>query len=365
MKLIAQPDATSVYKKRMEFFETPGKITVEVDNVDEKLWDSYLEEFDDASLYQTWAYGKYFTGGKNLSHLILKRNGHIAALSQARILTVPFLQRGIAYIFWGPVWKRKGVLPDNRILADILKAMNQEYVEKRKLMLRIVPGLFEEEYEEIFKHSHYGKNNGYKPQRTIIVGLEASLPEIRGGFHHKWRNRLNAAERNELQVLRGTSDDLFLTFKGLYTELLQMKNIPVPADIDNFIRIQHNLSQRHKMQIMICTSQGGRAAAGLVASLLGSTGICLLAAANKEGRELLGTYLLQWEMIKWMKEQGARAYDLGGIDAEGNPGGYRFKSGMGGREVRFPGQYESCWSLSSRIIVNTGEYLRRRGKKKS
>ncbi|MGE5350839.1 MAG: lipid II:glycine glycyltransferase FemX [Acidobacteriota bacterium] len=362
MKLIAQPDALSVYKRRKVFFETPGKITLEVDQVDLNEWESNLEKFEDASLYQTRAYGRYFTGGKNLSHLVLKRNGEVVALSQARILTVPFLQRGMAYIFWGPVWKRKGVLPDKRILSDILRAINNEYVIKRKLMLRIVPGLSDEEYEEIFKNSHYEKNKAYKQQRTIIVNLEGSLPEIRSGFHHKWRNRLNVAERNDLKVLKGTSEDLFLMFRGLYNELLQMKDIPVHADIDNFIRIQEHLREKYKMQIMICTSQGGRGVAGLVASALGSTGICLLAAANKEGRELLGTYLLQWEMIKFMKENGASAYDLGGVDAEDNPGGYRFKSGMGGREVRFLGQYESCWSLSSRIIVNTGEYLRRRKK---
>lgn len=364
MKLNALADAASVYKEHRDFYETPGIITVDIDNVDENQWDSYLDLFEDASLYQTWPYGKYFPGGRNISHIVLKRNGEVIALAQARIITFPLLQRGIAYVFWGPVWKRKGYPPDKRILSDILKAINGEYAERRKLMLRIVPGLISEEneFEEVFKKSHYRKNESYKPQRTIIVDLERSLPEIRNRFHHKWRNRLNVAERNGLEVLQGNGDDLFLKFKALYKELLLMKDIPVEADIDNFIRIQKNSSERHKMHLLICTSQG-RAVAGLVGSLLGSTGLCLLAAANPEGRELLGTYLLQWGMIKWLKENGAKMYDLCGIDAENNPGGYRFKSGLGGREIEFPGQYESCWSLSSRIIVNTGEYLRRRKRK--
>jgi hypothetical protein len=35
----------------------------------------------------------------------------------------------------------------------------------------------------------------------------------------------------------------------------------------------------------------------------------------------------------WLKEHGARGYDLGGIDPEANPGGYHFKSGFGGVDM--------------------------------
>lgn len=361
MKLNVQPAVHRAIKNR-KIFEDLHRVTVEVDNADEDKWESYLDLFEDASLYQTWSYGKNFPGGRNISHMVLKRSGAVLALAQARILTLPFLQRGIAYVFWGPVWQRKGFTPDKRILSAILKAMHHEYVKKRKLLLRIVPGLpgaDENEFGKIFKPPFYEKNETYRPQMTTVVNLEASLPEIRNRFHHKWRNRLNVAERNELEVLEGTGEDLFLMFRNLYMELLLMKEIPVEADIDNFIKIQSELPEKHKMRIFICTSQG-RAIAGLVGSLLGVTGICLLAAANREGRELLGTYLLQWKLINWLKENRARRYDLGGIDPEKNPGGYRFKSGLGGKDLQFLGQYESCRSLSSRIIVNTGEYLKKR-----
>lgn len=365
MKLNSTSSAASShhdFEKKGQIKGEAGSFTVEKDNVDAEKWESYLDLFEDASLYQSWSYGRNFPGGRMMSHIVLKKDGEVRAVVQARILTVPLLQRGIAYIFMGPLWKRRGFPADKKILSEMLRAVSSEYVKKRKLLLRIVPGELNEEDEDIFKIAHYRKNEAYIPQRTLIVDLEPSIQEIRSRFHHKWRNRLNVAERNGLEVLGGTSEDLFRMFKQLYEELLQMKEIPAAADIDNFIEIQRNLPQRHKMHVLICTSEG-RAVAGLVGSLIGNKGICLLSAANMEGRELLGSYLLQWELLRWMKEQGAKAYDLGGIDPEKNPGGFRFKAGLGGRDVRFPGQYESCWSMSSRIIVNTGEYLRRRKKK--
>jgi peptidoglycan pentaglycine glycine transferase (the first glycine) len=54
---------------------------------------------------------------------------------------------------------------------------------------------------------------------------------------------------------------------------------------------------------------------------------------------------LQWEAIRWAKSEGATSYDFWGIpetddEDEAMAGVYRFKSGWGGRVVRFVGNYE-------------------------
>jgi lipid II:glycine glycyltransferase (peptidoglycan interpeptide bridge formation enzyme) len=56
-------------------------------------------------------------------------------------------------------------------------------------------------------------------------------------------------------------------------------------------------------------------------------------------------YLLQWEAIRWAKQQGATSYDFWGIPEtddkdEAMAGVYRFKSGWGGRVTTFAGCYE-------------------------
>ena len=57
--------------------------------------------------------------------------------------------------------------------------------------------------------------------------------------------------------------------------------------------------------------------AGLVASAMGDSAIYLLGATSDDGLNSKGAYLLQWTLIQWLKENGIRWYDLGGIDPKG------------------------------------------------
>jgi len=50
--------------------------------------------------------------------------------------------------------------------------------------------------------------------------------------------------------------------------------------------------------------------------------------------------LLQWEIIKQVKADGARLYDFYGIDEEKWPGVTRFKQGFGGEERMYSGAYD-------------------------
>lgn len=60
--------------------------------------------------------------------------------------------------------------------------------------------------------------------------------------------------------------------------------------------------------------------ASIVGSAIGNTGIYLLGASNEIGMKNKASYLLQWEMIKWLKQKGCQRYDLGGINKDENPG---------------------------------------------
>ncbi len=59
--------------------------------------------------------------------------------------------------------------------------------------------------------------------------------------------------------------------------------------------------------------------------------------SSNEKRNLMPSYLLQWEVMKWAKERGLRYYDMVGVprpehltEANSLWGVYRFKEGFGG-----------------------------------
>ena len=84
----------------------------EVDSAEKTSWESLLLEFEDANIYQTWSWGGINWGDSNLSNLILRKDREVVAMAQIRIRKLPIIKAGIATVFWGPLWRRKGRPPD-------------------------------------------------------------------------------------------------------------------------------------------------------------------------------------------------------------------------------------------------------------
>jgi lipid II:glycine glycyltransferase (peptidoglycan interpeptide bridge formation enzyme) len=321
-----------------------------VDQTSKAEWSALLRQFSDANIYQTWSYGAVRWGEKNLSHMVLRRDSEVVAMAQAAIRKVIGFPVGIAYVPWGPIWRLKNKAITTGAFQEIIKALRVEYAHNRGLLLRVSPN---EIAHDCDKAAAELTEAGFKltslPYRTLLLDITPPLEALRKGLDQKWRNQLNRAARNGLEVVEGVGDDIYLEFAGLYRILRARKKFETFVDMEEFRRIQQGLEADLKMRVMICYADGAPAAA-LVGSAIGEKGIYLLGATNDTGMKSKGSYLLQWRMIEWLKEAGCHEYDLGGIDPEGNPGVYHFKSGLSGRDVRHVGQYDLYGNLSSRLV---------------
>jgi lipid II:glycine glycyltransferase (peptidoglycan interpeptide bridge formation enzyme) len=342
--------------------ELDAGYTSEVDYVYEDGWYELLRHFDDANIYQTWAYGVVRNGRENLSHLVVKSQGTVIALAQVRIVKVPLLGAGIAYVMWGPLWKRCNERSDAKAFRQVARALHNEYVCKRGLLVRLYPALFEEEHSwvvPILAEEGFVKVEGDKPPQTILMDLTPTIEELRKGIGSKKRRELRIAEQ-QMEVIEGTAGNLFEQFIVIYKEMVGRKQFLEPNDIYEFLEIQHRLPEEFKMRIMLCRSEEGFCA-GLISSAIGSAALYLFGATSSIGMKSRGAYLLQWEQIEQLKKTHVRCYDLHGINPEANPGTYKFKrdlAGEKGREVRFLGRFESCESQISWFCVSMGEKLR-------
>ncbi|MGC2769610.1 MAG: peptidoglycan bridge formation glycyltransferase FemA/FemB family protein, partial [Candidatus Acidiferrum sp.] len=194
--------------------------------------------------------------------------------------------------------------------------------------------------------------------RTLVLDLSSSLDELRKKLDAKWRNKLSGAEKNNLKVVAGNGPQEYQTFCQLYYQMRQRKNFETTVDAEEFRRIQESLAEPHRMRILICENQG-TPVVGLVASAMGDSAIYLLGATSDAGLNTKGAYLLQWTMIRWLKENGIRWYDLGGIDPEGNPGVYSFKRGLSGLDVCQTNPLVASDSALSSAIVKAGLAVQR------
>lgn len=317
-----------------------------------------LHLFNDANIYQTHSYGAIRWGAESLSHLVLKRDGEVMGIAQLRIVRPTRFNFGMAYLRWGPLFERTGRPPDPEVAEVIARALQDEYVSKRKLYLRILPNaLVGSPRAALFKSSF----SAFTPEplsaentdRTFMLDLSPSLEELRKRLDKKWRNQLSRAEKNNLAILVGTGSEEYRTFCRLYKEMRRRKMFETTVDVEEFGRIQKDLSEPHRLRVLICMSQDVPVA-GVVAAAIGDTGIYLLGATGNEGLNSKGTYLLQWALLSWLKENRFKWYDLGGIDPERNPGVYHFKSGLSGADVSRVSPLVACSSAASSAVVRAG-----------
>ncbi len=336
---------------------------VEVDRATPAEWSKMLDLFDDANIYQTFAYGGVRWGEKNLSRIVLKRDGEVLGMAQLRIIRPTPLKFGMAYLRWGPVWERRSLPHDPEVATRMVRAIEDEYLTKRKLFLRILPNAFAGSSRATtaqaafrrFTPEPLGEDNTY---RTLVLDLYPSLEELRKGLDAIWRNKLAGAEKNELKVIAGNGSTEFDAYREIYNQMRKRKTFETTVDTDEFGRMQEALSESQRMRVLICEDKGVPVA-GVVVSAMGDSAIYLLGATSDDGLKSKGAYLLHWTMIQWLKSNGVRWYDLGGIDPEGNPGVYSFKKGFSGVDICQINPLVASDSVVSSGIVKAGLAVQR------
>jgi len=320
---------------------------VKLEGVPDDVWDATLNQFDDANYRQlsAYAFAAATRVGARSENVVIRRGGDLLGICNVRIRKIPLLPIGIAYINGAPLIRRSNTSVDcAEALSDCLRALHTEFVKRRGYVFRVI-GVARADFsndlaDRIFREAEFSPCKAKGRYRTILVDINRDLVDVRKGFDQKWRNVLNKAERQELTVIRGTGQELFLAFQRLYRGLVERKKLSVDLGPDFFQGLQESLAQSEQFVVHVAL-QSGEPVAGHIGAYHGDTAVYLLGAANDVGLKCNASYLLQWHVIQYAKERGCRWYDLGGIDPEGNPDVYRFKMRIGGIDVCAPGPYES------------------------
>jgi lipid II:glycine glycyltransferase (peptidoglycan interpeptide bridge formation enzyme) len=159
----------------------------------------------------------------------------------------------------------------------------------------------------------------------------------------KWRYNLRLAERKGVCVrVARTVEDVQNWYR-----LLQTTSIRDSFGIHTlhyYLRAWQIFAPRNQARLFLA-DYNGQLLAGIFVGLMANQAVYLYGASSNELRQLMPNYLLQWEAIRWAKHEGATTYDFWGIPETDNQdeamaGVYRFKSGWGGKIVRFAGNYE-------------------------
>jgi hypothetical protein len=318
---------------------SPPVVGATIECIDQAKWDSLAARFCDHNVRQLWSYGTILAlrQGAASAHVAIRTGSRVIGIADVRVRTIPVVGGGIAYVSGGPL-TRTGSAHDLDDLHRAMCSLIDEYVRRRGLVLRVALPLGPVEWNarasELMAELGGVVQPSIRQYRTSVVDLTSSLPQIRARLAQKWRNCLNAAERNGLTVVEGDGDALFARFEQLSREFRQRKQFAVQLDLAFYRDVRRHAGAAVSggaLEVSLA-ELNGVPVAGMLCSTLGDTAVYLLGATATDGLRTKAAYLLQWNAIVRAKSRDICNYDLGGIDPNENPGVSHFKAGLRGGE---------------------------------
>jgi hypothetical protein len=299
---------------------------------------------------QCWEWGeaKAGTGPWRVERGTLGLDGRTLGAFQALVRALPGgLPGGLVWINRAPLWRT----PDDGPPAPpnaLLSALADHYARRRGFYLRLAPALAEDDFQ--------GDAGGLVPTgvegwASATLDLRRPTAELRQGLRQKWRNALNKAERSGLEVKVGREEGLFAEFLDGYRHMTGERGFATSVTPELLAALQSVLPAQGRMETFIANLDG-RPAGSVLMVRHGDTAEYLAGTVAAAGRAVNAGQLLLWRAVVAMQEQGARRFDLGGLDAHLTPPGiYRFKDGLGGLPYRLAPELEALGgSLLGRLV---------------
>jgi len=297
--------------------------------LDKKEWNEFLRNFDSPHILQTSNWGEL------KSHFgwypVWVGNEQVGAQILFRKLP---LDHTIAYI-------PKGPLGEN--WEEFIPEIDAVCQENKAVFLKIEMDSWEIDGIDLSEHGFIRSGHEIQPRRTISIDISGSEEDILAQMKQKTRYNIRLAGKKGVIVER--SDDIFE-----FSDLMDItgKRDEFGVHTAEYYQKVFDLFKPDGLCELLIAKVEGKPAAGVIVFASGKRAWYFYGASSNEYRNLMPTYLVQWEAIRWAKAKGCLEYDFWGVpDADqmtleekfmsrkdGLWGVYRFKRGFGGEIKR-------------------------------
>lgn len=315
-----------------------------------------MGQLPNAHALQSWTWGQFKSrwGWTPIPLLLTIAESDWQPLAAALVLKrkIPRLPFSILYVPKGPALNYNDAPLRRHVLAQLEYIARQE----RAIFIKIDPevvaswGLEPERPSPIgAKFVHELKQRGWRfsPEQIQFrntVELVAQRPEeeLLAAMKQKTRYNIRLAGRKGIEVRSGTPDD-FPTIARMYEETAERDGFAI-RPLDYYLDAWHAFYQAGMAHPLLAEYEG-TAIAAVILIRFGERVIYMYGADTRQERRRMPNYLLQWEAIRWTREQGCEIYDFWGAPdefVETDPlwGVWRFKEGFAGQVVRHIGAWD-------------------------
>jgi len=311
-------------------------------------WNEFLSHHPDAHLLQTSAWGQLKANyGWDVERIVV---GDIGAQLLFQPLALGF---EVGYLPRGPVSNGKSAW-DHPDWPTFLKKVDNLCRERRAVFLKVEPDVWQEEVDVQAQppSGFRASSQAIQPPRTIVISLEEPEDEILGRMKSKTRYNTRLARRKEVVV--DTSQDI-----DLFYDMLESTADRADFGIHNrqYYQRTYNLFAPQGECKLFVAEYDQQPLASILVFIRGSRAWYFYGASSAEHRDRMPTYLVQWEAMRWARNQGCKSYDLWGVPdhnetfledhfldrGDGLWGVYRFKRGFGGELKRAVGPWDRIY----------------------
>jgi len=302
-------------------------------------WRHLLEKTSASNLLQSWSYGesKASTDNWQPRRLVLKYSGQPVALVQVlqrrlgRFVTISRINRGPLFL--------PGANPAlEQACFNMLSNVFGCWSRGRMLFWAPECRLHGSSLIQLQRAGFYLMSpRGWS---SSIIDLGQSEDKLRAGLSGGWRNMLNVAHRQQLDVEEVRDS---VVFEGLLvncSEMMRARGMPFPAHLYRALWKQMELDRESCLLLAVRCGEELLAATWTVQH--GNSSTYLMGWSGEQGRKLHAHHILLWETMLRLKVRGLRWFDSGGIDEERTGGIAAFKLGLGGERYSLVGEGWCC-----------------------
>jgi peptidoglycan pentaglycine glycine transferase (the first glycine) len=187
-----------------------------------------------------------------------------------------------------------------------------------------------------------------QPSSTRVIDLTADEEALWGDLRKKWRQYVNKARTAGVVVVDADGDRLG-DFYRIYRETADRAGFLIRTEAA-YRDVWDAFAPAGRARLLFAQAADGVPLAALFLVRCGTRVVEPYGGMTQAGADTRANYLLKWEAIRTSREQGATSYDLWGLATGGIA---HFKTGFGGREVRYIGAWDLVLDRLGRAVYET------------
>ena len=174
-------------------------------------------------------------------------------------------------------------------------------------------------------------------EHTVVIDLTQSQEDLLANMRRQTRYEVRRSGKLGIKVEKSNDKDIFEEFHQVQSATAERQHF-VPPDIKTLLAEREAFGDN--AQIYVAKTPDGQPIAYGLILIDGDEAAYYEAASTSLNRKLPGAYALQWQVMRDLKKQGIKRYNLWGIAPANQPhhryaGVTTFKTGFGGKVVTY------------------------------